>query len=126
MAEQRLIGLWTDCFNIVIDLLETSRYLFFNFKLIIWFFLYLPLMPRGHACGRHNAHGAVSGTWRKRPRFHFKFRPSAQKRESKKRAWESLASPLRSQNAIPAPYIKLSQKGSDNCDTKRIHSVPVD
>ena len=117
MAEQRLIGLWTDCFNIVIDLLETSRYLFFNFKLIIWFFLYLPLMPRGHACGRHNAHGAVSGTWRKRPRFHFKFRPSAQKRESKKRAWESLASPLRSQNAIPAPYTQLLQKVPDTCDT---------
>ena len=84
MAEQRLIGLWTDCFNIVIDLLETSCYLFSNFEFMIWFFFYIPLMPRGHACGGHNAHGAVSGTWRKRPRFHFKFRPSAQKKEARK------------------------------------------
>ena len=101
MAEQRLIGLWTDCFNIVIDLLETSCYLFSNFEFMIWFFFYIPLMPRGH--------------------FLLLLGP---KEGSKKRAWESLICPLRSQNAIPAPYTQLLQKGPDNCDTVGISSGP--
>ena len=39
------------------------------------------------------------------------------KEGSKKRAWESLACPLRFQNAIPAAYVKLPQQGPNNCDT---------
>ena len=39
------------------------------------------------------------------------------KEGSKKRVWESLACPLRSQNAIPAVYVKLPQQGPNNCDT---------
>ena len=39
------------------------------------------------------------------------------KEGSKKRARESLSCPLRFQNAIPAPYVKLLQQGPNNCDT---------
>ncbi len=101
--------------------LKTTCYLFSNFYFIIWFSLYEPLMPRWHACGGHNAHRAVLGTWRERPRFHWKALSTGPKEGSKKRAWESLACPLRFQNTIPAPYIKLLQKGPNKCDTLRIH-----
>ena len=83
-------------------------------------------MPRGHACGGHIAHRVVRGTSGARPRFHWIVLSAGPKEGSKKRALESLACPLRSQNAIPAPYAKLPQQGPNMCDTKRIHSVPVD
>ena len=106
--------------------LKTTCYLFSNFYFIIWFSLYEPLMPRWHACGGHNAHRAVLGTWRKSPRFHWKALSTGPKEGSKKKGLESFACPLRSQNANPAPYVKFPQQGPNMCDTKRIHSAPVD
>ena len=46
------------------------------------------------------------------------------KEGSKKTAWESLKCPLRSQNAIPAPYIRIAQQGPNNCDTVEIWFGP--
>ena len=77
-----------------------------------------------HACGGHNVHRAVLGMWRERPRFHLKALSTGPKEGSKKRAGESLACPLRSQNAIPAPYAKLPQQGPNNCDTVGIWFGP--
>ena len=46
------------------------------------------------------------------------------KRRKQEKGLESLECPLRSQNAIPAPYVKLPQKGPDSCDTVGIPSGP--
>ena len=104
-----------DVLIFVENFLETACYLFSNF---------IPLMPLWHACGGHNVYRAVLGMWRERPRFHWIVLSTGPKEGSKKRARESLTCPLRSQNAIPAPYAKLPQQGPNNCDTVGIWFGP--
>ena len=58
-----------------------------------------------------------SGNVARAPTFSLESFIHRPKRRKQEKGLESLACPLRSQNAIPAPYVKLPQQGPDNCDT---------